>query len=168
MFVVPGTRAVRRHSCRIYPQRRTKRDLSSGFQRRRIRGIRIPTPVSVNNHDKSLKCASYLRSWIANNAESITPLLARVCQNGISPEVEIVCQAKPMSPDTGDVRRPVDTASTTAVYTQPDQRPHHTAAQRISTYQNLGSTPRNQPSRQRPDRRSLEPHLTRTGCRTRR
>jgi hypothetical protein len=126
LFVVPGTRAVRRHSCGIYPPRRTKRELSSGFQRRRIRGIRIPTPISVNNHDQSLKCAAYLRSWTANNAESIAPLLARVCQNGISPELASACQARPMSPDTGDVRRPVDTSFTTAVHAQPDQRPDHT------------------------------------------
>lgn len=63
-------------------QRHTKRELSSRFQFRWLRGIRISIllyqSVSVIADESHLSASAHLRSWIANKAESITPLLARV------------------------------------------------------------------------------------------
>lgn len=61
------------------------------------------------------KGGAYLRSWIANNAEVIVPLLAIFCQNGVFPEAESDSHARPKIPDMGEVMKLDDNASTTAV-----------------------------------------------------
>jgi len=62
-----------------------------------------------------MSAISHLVSCTANNGESHAPMPASVCQNGIRCDVAIISQAKPSSPETGGVRKPVDTASITPI-----------------------------------------------------
>jgi hypothetical protein len=64
---------------------------------------------SAMDHD-----GAYRVRWKAITGESQAPLVARVCQKGVAPEDERVFQARPISPDTGLLRSPLDTQSQTA------------------------------------------------------
>lgn len=57
---------------------------------------------------------AYRVRWKAITGESQAPLLARVCQKGVAPEDARVFQARPISPETGLLRSPLDTSSQTA------------------------------------------------------
>ena len=52
--------------------------------------------------------------WKAITGSSHAPEEARVCQKGSAPDEAIDCHARPIKPETGDSRRPLEMASHTA------------------------------------------------------
>ena len=52
--------------------------------------------------------------WKVMTGSSHVPDEARVCQNGSAPEEAMDCHARPIKPEIGDSRRPVEMTSQTA------------------------------------------------------